>query len=206
MAYVTPITFVALSTLTAAQLNSIQTNITALWPYTTAGDLPYASAAGVLARLAKGTAGQVLKMNTEASAPEWGATAAAKVSLSASQAISHNTNTAIIFDTEEQDTDGMYSSGNPTRITVQRNGDYLIGCYVIFYTNSTGVRSTAIVVSRAGNSIYDSRNAVGADHTKVSIVGKVSLQTGDTIYTNVYQGSGGNLNVTFASMWAALIP
>jgi hypothetical protein len=72
MAYVTPYTFVALQTLTAAQLNAIQTNITALWPYTSAGDISYASAANTLARLAKGTAGQVLKMNAGETAPEWG--------------------------------------------------------------------------------------------------------------------------------------
>jgi hypothetical protein len=72
MAYVTPYTFVALQTLTAAQLNAIQTNITALWPYSAAGDLAYASSASVLARLAKGTAGQALKMNAGATAPEWG--------------------------------------------------------------------------------------------------------------------------------------
>jgi len=37
-----------------------------------AGDLFYASAAGVLARLTKGAAGQILKMNSGADAPEWG--------------------------------------------------------------------------------------------------------------------------------------
>jgi len=72
MAYTTPITFVALSTLTAAQLNSIQSNISALWPYTAAGDIPYAASSSVLSALAKGTAGQALIMG--ASLPEWGAT------------------------------------------------------------------------------------------------------------------------------------
>ncbi|RWD77485.1 hypothetical protein [Mesorhizobium sp.] len=37
-----------------------------------AGDVFYATAARALARLAKGTAGQVLRMNTGATAPEWG--------------------------------------------------------------------------------------------------------------------------------------
>lgn len=39
---------------------------------TAAGDIIYASAAQTPARLAKGTAGQVLKMNSGAIAPEWG--------------------------------------------------------------------------------------------------------------------------------------
>lgn len=72
MAWTAPYTFVALQTLTAAQLNAMQTNISTLFPYTTAGDLAYASSATALARLPKGTAGQVLKMNAGASAPEWG--------------------------------------------------------------------------------------------------------------------------------------
>jgi hypothetical protein len=37
-----------------------------------AGDMFYASSATALARVAKGTAGQVLKMNSGATAPEWG--------------------------------------------------------------------------------------------------------------------------------------
>ena len=38
---------------------------------TTQGDTLYASGANTLARLAKGTAGQTLKMNSGATAPEW---------------------------------------------------------------------------------------------------------------------------------------
>ena len=43
---------------------------------TTAGDLLYGTAADTVARLGIGTAGQVLKVNSGATAPEWGAAAA----------------------------------------------------------------------------------------------------------------------------------
>lgn len=43
---------------------------------TTAGDLLYGTAADTVARLGIGTAGQVLKVNSGATAPEWGAVAA----------------------------------------------------------------------------------------------------------------------------------
>lgn len=43
---------------------------------TTAGDLLYGTAADTVARLGIGTAGQVLKVNSGATAPEWGAPAA----------------------------------------------------------------------------------------------------------------------------------
>ncbi|GAB1444179.1 hypothetical protein MASR2M39_30250 [Ignavibacteriales bacterium] len=42
-------------------------------PMTTEGDVVYGGASGAPTRLAKGTAGQVLKMNSGATAPEWGA-------------------------------------------------------------------------------------------------------------------------------------
>ena len=40
-------------------------------PMTTAGDIIYGGSSGTPTRLAKGTAGQVLKMNSGATAPEW---------------------------------------------------------------------------------------------------------------------------------------
>ena len=51
--------------------------VSSSWAYnfinilTTQADLPYATAAGTWARLAKGTAGQRLSMNSGATAPEW---------------------------------------------------------------------------------------------------------------------------------------
>ena len=44
----------------------------ALNKLTTAGDMPYATAAQTITRLGIGTAGQVLKTNAGATAPEWG--------------------------------------------------------------------------------------------------------------------------------------
>lgn len=44
-------------------------------PMTTAGDVIYGGASGTPTRLAIGTAGQVLKVNSGATAPEWGAAA-----------------------------------------------------------------------------------------------------------------------------------
>lgn len=41
-------------------------------PMTTAGDIIYGGTAGAPIRLAKGTASQVIKMNSGATAPEWG--------------------------------------------------------------------------------------------------------------------------------------
>jgi len=51
--------------------SSIDTSVKALNPGTTSGDLDYYTSATAKARLAKGTAGQVLAMNSGATAPEW---------------------------------------------------------------------------------------------------------------------------------------
>lgn len=67
-------TFQAGDALGASELNALGAaiNQSGAGIATAAGDLLYASAANTLARLAKGTAGQVLKMNSGATAPEWG--------------------------------------------------------------------------------------------------------------------------------------
>lgn len=72
MAYTAIPTYVTNQLITAAHGNTYwKENISTLFPYTTAGDIAYASSASVLARLGIGSAGQVLRVNSGASAPEW---------------------------------------------------------------------------------------------------------------------------------------
>ena len=57
---------------TAAMLNQqVRDNGNAIWVGTTAGDMDYYTGATTKARLPIGTAGQVLKVNVGATAPEW---------------------------------------------------------------------------------------------------------------------------------------
>ena len=72
MAY-TPIPdYVTNQLITAAHGNTYwKNNFAALFPYTTIGDVAYASASNLLSRLGIGTAGQVLAVNPGATAPEW---------------------------------------------------------------------------------------------------------------------------------------
>ena len=68
----TPRTWVYNELVTAAIMNAhVRDQLNAYWPYTTAGDQAYASAADTVARLAIGTAGQVETTNAGATAPEW---------------------------------------------------------------------------------------------------------------------------------------
>lgn len=69
MAYATPYVFTALELLTAAKMNAIQDNISAIWVGTTAGDQDYYVSASAKQRVAIGTAGQIWMSN--GSAPGW---------------------------------------------------------------------------------------------------------------------------------------
>ena len=74
MAWTSPRTWVAGETVTASLLNThLRDNLleTAPAKVTAAGDIVYATGANALARLAKGSAYQVLRMNSGATAPEW---------------------------------------------------------------------------------------------------------------------------------------
>lgn len=70
MAFNNSFTAVTGATYTAAQYNThTRDNLTAIWVYTTAGDISYASSATTLARLAIGANGSYLE--STGSAPQW---------------------------------------------------------------------------------------------------------------------------------------
>lgn len=73
MARSTPRTWVYNELVTSAIMNlDIRDMFNAYWPFTTVGDIAYASAADALTRLGIGSAGQALLTNAGANAPEWG--------------------------------------------------------------------------------------------------------------------------------------
>ena len=75
MAYNTVPTVATGNSWSAAQHNTyIRDNFTALFPFTTNGDMTYQSSSGVLSRLAIGTTGKILTSN--GTAPTWAAPAA----------------------------------------------------------------------------------------------------------------------------------
>lgn len=74
MAWTSPRTWVAGETVTAALMNThVRDNLLETTPakVTTQGDIVYATGANAIARLAKGTKYQGLRMNSGATAPEW---------------------------------------------------------------------------------------------------------------------------------------
>lgn len=158
-----------------------------------AGDLFYASAAGVLARLAKGTANQILKMKSDASIPEWAEIAKnyVRVGRDSSQTLGNGSYVDISFNVEYQDTAGMWAAGSPTIFTVSKAGVYLIGCTIIFAINATGVRQTKLIVKRGGSAVdgtlVDTRSALTGVSVNVNLCAIAVLEVGDTINVEVWQ-------------------
>lgn len=71
MAFDNSFTAIVGATYTAAQYNThVRDNFTAVWVYTTAGDIVYATSATALARLAKPSVDSLLK-NTSSGVPSW---------------------------------------------------------------------------------------------------------------------------------------
>ena len=89
---------------------------------TTAGDILYGTAADTVARLGIGTAGQVLKVNSGATAPEWGAASATSgpafsVYKASNQTLTLSTFTKVTWSNEEFDTASNFASDRFTPTT-----------------------------------------------------------------------------------------
>ena len=173
---------------------------------TTAGDILYATAADTLTRLGIGTAGQVLKVNSGATAPEWGAAAAASfvgcgLKKTSDQSISDDTTTAITFTAEDFDTDAFHStSTNTARITIPsgKGGKYLIYGYLAFQDNATGSRAVNVNLNGTTRIATFARiQAVTESGSNTTIGGSFiyNLVAGDYIELQGYQKSTGSLNV-----------
>jgi hypothetical protein len=165
------------------------------------GDIYYGLADGSMARLAKGTDGQVLSLAS--GLPVWGAGSTAgaqRVSLtkSAAQAISSASETAITWNTEDFDTDTMHdNSTNTSRITFTTAGVYMFGATIPWAGSSSGRRYC-----------YIRKNATGAwlDYSEVippgapagttqALHGVASFSASDYIEVYGYQSSGGSLDI-----------
>lgn len=121
------------------------------------------------------------------------------VSRAAAQSISDNTITAVSFDTETTDVSGIYSSGNPTRLTIPGSGNKLatVSVMVNWAVNSTGIRRTFIY--KNGNldqNGYDQGPSVSTVDTAIQSTFQIEVVGGDYLEIRVYQNSTGSLNVS----------
>lgn len=114
-------------------------------PMTTEGDIIYGGAAGAPTRLAVGTAGQVLKVNSGADGVEWDDESGGGATFSGCRATRSTTLTGsgttvdVTFDGEAFDTDGYHdTSSNTQRLTVPATGYYEFGFGAFVAANESG--------------------------------------------------------------------
>jgi hypothetical protein len=109
------------------------------------------------------------------------------------------TTTALLFDVEDFDNDGMHSTASLTsRITAQTAGRFQFGGGVIFAVNGTGRRicwwalnGTAVLGSEATTMASSVANATCGPGARTK---SVFLNVGDYVELIGYQDSGGALN------------
>ena len=196
MAYSSVPTVVTGGSWSAAQHNTyIRDNFTALWPYTTAGDIAYAATTTTLTRLAIGTEGQLLGVSS--SVPAWVSGAAADkycfIKRVSNQNISNTTQTKISFDTETFDNNAFFTSGSPTVITLPTAGYYrLTGSVQFENTNQrvaiyAGETPTLMAYTMGSSGSY---SVVSFNYILNTTSNNVST------YLWVWQDSGSSMNVT----------
>lgn len=193
----------------AAQHNTyLRDNIEALWPYTTAGDLAYASAANQLARLGIGTAYQF--MQTISGAPAWGGLHFATVNKTGTQNFSTGVAAAVTFDAEQSDVQGWHSTSvNTSRITVSATGFYQANASLEYaaaggsgnYWDTIEIRvggSTVIAKDRRWQNVdaYNKKFAISAPI--------VQLGAGEYVEVWLEQNAGGTYAVQAGAFFSVL--
>lgn len=116
---------------------------------------------------------------------------------SVAQSAATGTQTALAFDTEEHDPDGLHDPAtNNTRITFTAPGRYVLTAAAMFATSGTGIRQLSF---RKNGTTYYASNRVGAPSSDVApLITTVVVEViaGDYFEVMAMQGSGGALDVT----------
>lgn len=119
-----------------------------------------------------------------------------RVYKAAAQVIANDTGTIIIFNSEEYDTNSMHSNSvDNTLIKINTAGIYIAVLSLMFAANATGYRQAWI--SKAGFEYIGGTTVPGISGIEsiLNVTAMCHLDAGDVLYANVYQNSGGNLNI-----------
>jgi hypothetical protein len=179
--------------------SSIDTSVKALSPGTTAGDIDYYTTSTAKARVGIGTAGQVLVVNSGATAPEWVTPAsAAPSSASATVTTQQSTTSATYTD--------LTTSGPAVTITTGTKCLVILTANINNTTNSGGAAmgfdvsgSTTIAASDSTCLLMSNGSAGGENQRQNSAVYRLNtLTAGSNTFTSKYKRLYGAGNAQFA--------
>lgn len=217
MAFSTPYTFTALELLTAAKMNAIQANISAIWVGTTAGDTDYYTSSTAKNRVGIGTAFQNYRVNSGATAPEWYTPMMTTIAYrSATQSVSSDVaageNTAIQFNDTDIIDDGSWhdTSTNNTRITCNITGLYVAAALVVWAGNTSGARYSVVNKNISTPLMYARQDSAGLSSPVTSDTQSFTgvpflLANGDYIELYCGQNTGSALNILGAKLSLTLL-
>lgn len=116
---------------------------------------------------------------------------------SAAKSIANSTTTQFDFDQEDYDNDTMHSNAtNPSRSTIKTAGVYLIIGATTWTNNVTGRRLSQFIVNGVtGLTGHDQATVGGAGECSYVISQQRLFAVNDYVELNVFQSSGGALNV-----------
>lgn len=205
MAWSAPGTAVTHTTITAAFWNGTYQgdfNLTLGGLAAASGDTIYATGANATAKLSVGSKLDVYRVNSGATAPEWGtyppSALVSNAGSTANTTAATSTDTAIRFDTTDFNYDSMAALGTHNeRLTCNTPGLYIVtGCY---YVNDAINTEVNIRIAK-----YNSSNVFQdyyGEHTNwnqsqacyFNCYALVSMVAGDYIRLMFWQNSGGNV-------------
>lgn len=121
----------------------------------------------------------------------------ARVFNSAAISVPNATLSILTFNSERWDSDTIHStSSNTSRLTCRTAGNYVITANIAYDINATGYRVTRLLLNGTTEIARDVRPALSASDYTVSFTTTIyDLAVSDYVEVQVYQTSGGALNV-----------
>lgn len=131
---------------------------------------------------------------------ETGRFSGARAFNSAAQTVATSSETALLFDSEEFDTDDYHSTAtNTSRLTIPVSGYYSISGSIRFDTNTTGYRQISIRADGTNFLTRETASPVSGTPTRLNIgIVACYLAAGSFVELMALQNSGGDLGVGIA--------
>lgn len=114
----------------------------------------------------------------------------------AAQTTPSGTEASVSWDVEEEDTDSMWTSGTPTRITFNTAGVYVVTYTLGITSHATGFRLLSLLLNGSAAIGVETRPAVNGDNTFISLSRQYKFAATNYIEGRFNQNSGTTIGVT----------